>query len=46
MHEKGKIVIMGCSFCRKHFGTVQQFKRHITDDVLPPLPDELSVEAK
>jgi len=21
MHEKGKIVIMGGSFCRKHFGT-------------------------
>jgi hypothetical protein len=38
-----KVVITGCSFCRKHFGTVEQFKRHITEDVLPPLLDKLSV---
>jgi hypothetical protein len=42
MDEKDKIVITGCTFCRKHFGTVEQFKRHITDDVLPPLLDKLS----
>jgi hypothetical protein len=24
---------------RKHFGTVGQFKFHVTDDVLPPLLD-------
>jgi hypothetical protein len=41
-----KVVMTGCSFCRKHFGTIEQFKRHITEDVLPPLPDKLSVEAK
>jgi hypothetical protein len=23
----------GCSFCRKHFGTVEQFKFYITHDV-------------
>jgi hypothetical protein len=28
MDEKDKIVMTGCSFCRKHFGTVEQFKRH------------------
>jgi hypothetical protein len=46
MDEKDKIVITGCTLCRKHFGTVEQFKRHITDDVLPPLLDKLSVQAK
>jgi hypothetical protein len=45
MDEKDKIVITGCTFCRKHFGTVEQFKRHITEDVLPPLLDKLSSEA-
>ena len=44
MDEKDKIVITGCTLCRKHFGTVEQFKRHITDDVLPPLLDTLSSE--
>jgi hypothetical protein len=46
MHEQHRVVITGCSFCRKHFGTVKQFKRHITEDVLPPLLDRLSVEGK
>jgi hypothetical protein len=46
MHEQHRVVITGCSFCRKHFGTVEQFKRHITEDVLPPLLDRLSVEGK
>ena len=46
MHEEHKIVMTGCSFCHKHFGTVEQFKRHITEDVLPPLLNKLSVEAK
>ncbi len=36
MDEKDKVVITGCTMCRKHFGTVEQFKRHITDDVLRP----------
>jgi Fe-S oxidoreductase len=44
MDEKDKVVITGCTFCRKHFGTVEQFKRHITEDVLPPLLDKLSTE--
>jgi hypothetical protein len=34
-----KVVITGCSF---YFGTVEQFKRHITDYVLPPVIDRLS----
>lgn len=46
LDEQDKVVITGCSYCRKHFGTVEQFKRHITEDVLPPLLDKLSVEAK
>jgi hypothetical protein len=46
MHEQHRVVMTGCSFCRKHFGTVEQFKRHITEDVLPPLLDKLSVESK
>jgi len=37
-----KIVQTGCSTCQKHFGTIEQFKRHLTDDVLPPLLDRLS----
>jgi hypothetical protein len=41
MHERDKVVVTGCSFCRKHFGIVEQFERHITEDVLPPLLDRL-----
>jgi hypothetical protein len=37
-----KIVQTGCSTCQKHFGTIEQFKRHLTEDVLPPLLDRLS----
>ena len=37
MHEQRRVVITGCSFCRKHFGTVEPFKRHITEDVLAEL---------
>jgi hypothetical protein len=36
-----KIVETGCSTCQKHFGTVEQFKRHLSEDVLPPLLDKL-----
>jgi len=46
MDEKDKVVITGCTLCRKHFGTVEQFKLHIADDVLPPLLDRLSNETK
>jgi hypothetical protein len=46
MDEKDKVVITGCTFCQKYFGTVEQFKRHISDDVLPPLLHTLSVDAK
>jgi hypothetical protein len=46
MHEQHRVVMTGCLFCRKHFGTVEQFKRHIMEDVLPPLLDKLSVEMK
>src|SRR3979490_3612446 len=44
MSDKHKIVQTGCSTCQKHFGTVEQFKRHITEDVLPPLMHKLSRE--
>jgi hypothetical protein len=46
MSEQHKIVQTGCSNCQKHFGTVEQFKRHLAEDVLPPLLDKLSVEGK
>jgi hypothetical protein len=44
MHEQHRVVMTGCSFCRKHFGTVEQFKFHVTEDVLPPLLNKLSAE--
>jgi hypothetical protein len=44
MHEQHKVVITGCWFCRKHFGTVERFKRHLNEDVIPPLLDKLSAE--
>jgi hypothetical protein len=46
MKPEHKIVEPGCPACQKHLGTVEQFKRHITEDVLPPLLDKLSVEGK
>ena len=42
MSDRHKIVQTGCSICQKHFGTVEQFKRHLSEDVLPPLLDKLS----
>jgi hypothetical protein len=44
MSDKHKIVQTGCSTCQNHFGPVEQFKRHITEDVLPLLLDKLSGE--
>jgi len=44
LSEQHKIVQTGCSACQKHFGTVEQFKWHITEDVLPLLLDKLSTE--
>jgi hypothetical protein len=46
MSAEHKIVQTGCSACQKHFGTAEQFKRHITEDVLPPLLDKLSSELR
>jgi hypothetical protein len=45
MSKEHKIVQTGCSACQKHFGTVEQFKRHLSEDVLPPLLDQLSTGA-
>jgi hypothetical protein len=42
MSKEHKIVQTGCSTCQKHFGTVQQYTRHLVEDVLPPLLDKLS----
>jgi len=39
-------VQIGCSACQKHFGTVEQFKRHLTEEVLPLLLYRVSSEAK
>jgi len=44
MSDQHKIVQTGCSACQKHFGTVEQFKRHLSEDVLPPLLDKLSTD--
>jgi hypothetical protein len=44
MSEKHKIVQTGCSTCQKHFGTIKQYTRHLTEDVLPPRLDKLSAE--
>ena len=44
MSREHKIVQTGCPLCERHFGTVEQFKRHLTDDVLPPLLGRLSKE--
>jgi len=44
MSKEHKIVQTGCSICQKHFGTVEQFKRHLAEHVLPPLLDKLSTE--
>jgi hypothetical protein len=44
MSAQHKIVKTGCPACEKHFGTVEQFTRHITEDVLPPLLGKLSSE--
>jgi hypothetical protein len=46
MSKEHKIVQTGCSLCERHFGTVEQFKRHLSEDVLPPLLDRLSTQAK
>jgi hypothetical protein len=36
------VVVPGYPMCRKRFGTMPQFLDHLTDDVLPTLPDRLS----
>jgi hypothetical protein len=46
MSKEHKIVQTGCLLCQRHFGTVEQFKRHVTEDVLPPLLDRLSTEGE
>lgn len=42
MSGEHKIVHTVCPACEKHFGTVEQFTRHITQDVLPPLLGRLA----
>jgi hypothetical protein len=42
--SRDKIVQTGCSTCQKHFGTIEQYTRHLVEDVLPPLLDKLSVK--
>jgi hypothetical protein len=39
-----RVTVPGCPLCKQSFGTVDQFVRHLTDDVLPPLLDKLSSE--
>jgi hypothetical protein len=44
--EKDRMVRPGCPACRKVFYTTSQFIDHLTNDVLPPLLDRLSSQAK
>jgi hypothetical protein len=45
MSDKHQIVQTGCPACQKHFDTVEQFKRYLSEEVLPGLLDRLSTEA-
>ena len=44
MNDEVRVVQTGCPACKKHFGTIDQLIRHLTDDVLPVLIDKLSSE--
>jgi hypothetical protein len=44
MDGKNRVVQPGCPTCRKAFYTVSQFIDHLSEDVLPPVLDRLSVE--
>jgi hypothetical protein len=35
------VVVSGCEACRKRFGTNSQYLRHLADDVLPGLLEEV-----
>jgi hypothetical protein len=41
MSRKDEIVLMRCLTRCEHFGTVERFKRHLSEDVLPTLLDRL-----
>jgi hypothetical protein len=43
---KDGVTQVGCSECRRVFGTVEQFKRHLAEEALPALLDRLSTEGK
>jgi hypothetical protein len=47
MAEGGKgTVSPGCSTCKKHLFTMNQFIAHLTEDVLPALLDRLAASNK
>ena len=37
------VVVSGCPACKKRINTMPQFLDHITNDMLPPLVDKLSI---
>ena len=38
--------MMGCPRCRKRLNTIDQYMRHLADDVLPPIMDLVLTLAK
>jgi hypothetical protein len=39
-----KVVVSGCSVCRKQIGTMPQFLDHLADDAIPLLFEKLRVK--
>jgi hypothetical protein len=40
------VVISGCPACKKQFQSMNQFTRHLSEDVIPPLIRRLSSESR
>jgi len=40
------VVVSGCEACRKRFGTNSQYLRHLADDVLPRIFEEVLSKAR
>ncbi len=39
------IIITGCPRCRKRLNTIDQYMRHLADDVLPKILDRVLADA-
>jgi hypothetical protein len=38
------VVVPGCPYCKKRFGTISHFIDHLTNDVLPAIINKLSAK--